>query len=78
MDDALRAYTMQMVEDLDRRLSRIEARRPVRLKSYGTGDLPAAGDWPHCVIYVADGSTGPVIAYSDGSAWRRASDGAAL
>ncbi len=53
--------------------AKLDVDGPVRVKSYAKSSLPsatAAGQ----MIYVSDEAGGPVIAFSDGTSWRRATD----
>jgi hypothetical protein len=42
---------------------------PLPLAAFTAAALPAAADWPGCVIYVPDGSPGQKFRGSDGSSW---------
>lgn len=46
---------------------------PVRLPMYAVASLPAPSDWAGAVVYVSD-SGGPMLAFSDGTHWKRAHD----
>lgn len=50
--------------------------QPVRLPSYTVAGLPSASDFERCEIWVSDETGGAQPAYSDGTNWRRYSDGA--
>lgn len=50
--------------------------QPVRLPSYTVSTLPSASNFARSQIWVSDESGGAQPAYSDGSNWRRYSDGA--
>lgn len=47
---------------------------PIPLKSYLVVDLPDAAIWEGAVLYVSDETGGAVIAFSDGTNWRRVTD----
>ena len=51
---------------------------PVRLPEYTAANLPDAGDYIRCWIYVSDESGGAVPAFSDGVSWRRGTDRAVV
>lgn len=51
---------------------------PVRVKSYAKASLPAASAGAGQMIYVSDEAGGAVIAFSDGTNWRRVSDRAVV
>lgn len=51
---------------------------PLVLKSYEVADLPDASLWTGGAIYVSDESGGAVLAFSDGSNWRRTTDRAVV
>jgi hypothetical protein len=48
---------------------------PVRVGSFGVGDLPDAGVGAGQVVFVTDEVGGATLAYSDGADWRRVRDG---
>jgi hypothetical protein len=50
--------------------------QPVRLPSYTVATLPSASDFVRCQIWVSNESGGAQPAYSDGTNWRRYSNGA--
>ena len=52
--------------------------QPVRLPSYTVATLPSASSFARSQIWVSDESGGAQPAYSDGSNWRRYSDGAVV
>lgn len=54
------------------------ATHPVRLKDYKVVDLPDASLWEGGCVYVSDETGGAVLAYSDGSDWRRVTDRAVV
>lgn len=47
-------------------------------KSYTVVGLPAAATYPRGVIYVSNESGGAVLAFSDGTNWRRVTDRAVV
>lgn len=52
---------------------------PVRVKSYAKAALPSASTTgAGAILYVADEAGGPVIAFSDGTNWRRTTDRAVV
>ena len=50
-------------------------RQPVALPSHTVATLPSAARWNNCSIIVSDETGGRTIATSDGTNWRRVSDG---
>lgn len=50
-------------------------RQPVQLPSHTVATLPSASRWNNCSIIVSDETGGRTIATSDGTNWRRVSDG---
>jgi hypothetical protein len=44
---------------------------PMRLANIGKAFLPPAGEWTGCLVFVPDASGGAVVAFSDGSSWKR-------
>lgn len=50
-------------------------RGPQALTAYTVaGGLPAAAEFPNCMIYVSDETGGAVPCFSDGTNWRRVTD----
>ena len=48
-------------------------------REYAVADLPAAADWPRWVpVFVTDETGGAVLAFSDGTNWRRCTDRAVV
>lgn len=47
-------------------------------KTYTVDTLPEASDYPRGVVYVSDETGGAVLAFSDGSDWRRVTDRAVV
>ena len=62
------------LDDLVLRLNRNVLGAAVRLPMYGLTNLPNAAEWDASQIYVRGGSTDSP-AYSDGTNWRRVTDG---
>lgn len=51
-------------------------RGPLPLAHYTVNTLPAASDHTGALVFVTDETDGPVAAFSDGTAWKRVTDGA--
>jgi hypothetical protein len=51
---------------------------PVRVASYAKAALPSAAGGAGQIVYVSDETGGGVLAFSDGSLWRRVTDRAAV
>lgn len=59
---------------------------PLLIQGYSVSSLPAASEWGSIsspdpftsIIFVYDETNGPIIAYSDGTAWKRVTDGATV
>ena len=51
---------------------------PIRAKSYTVAGVPSAGVAAGQMIYVSDESGGAVLAFSDGTNWRRVTDRAVI
>ena len=47
-------------------------------KTYTVAGLPSAATYPRGIAYVSNESGGAVLAFSDGSAWRRCTDRAVV
>lgn len=48
--------------------------QPFRLpvfRVHGAPTLPAASDWLGCLVFVPDASGSPIVAFSDGTNWKR-------
>lgn len=54
--------------------TRLDVAGPIKVKSYAVAALPDATIGAGAMVYVSDESGGPVIAFSDGSGWRRLTD----
>jgi hypothetical protein len=52
--------------------------KPLKLARYSVASLPAAASHDGCMVYLTDEAGGGVPAWSDGTAWRRMSDGAVV
>lgn len=50
------------------------ATQPIGLRSYAVADLPTASNWEAHIVYVSDETGGAVLAFSDGTDWRRVTD----
>lgn len=66
------------LDEIEQRLNARLLGLAVRLPSRTVADLPPAGKWGASVIYVSDESGGAVLAFSDGSNWRRVTDRAVV
>lgn len=66
----------QAVRDLER--TRQRKGDPVRMREYTVAGVPSAATWIGCAIIVTDETGGRTIATSDGTDWRRVSDGAII
>ena len=51
---------------------------PVRVKSYTVAGVPAASAGAGQIIYVSNETGGAVLAFSDGTNWRRVTDRAVI
>lgn len=51
---------------------------PLSLMSYTVAGLPAAADYEGAAVYVSDETGGAVLAFSDGTDWRRSTDRAVV
>ncbi|WP_114954316.1 hypothetical protein [Sphingosinicella terrae] len=70
-------WASSLVREIEQQMRR-PADAPVRLPSFTLADLPAAADWPQGLIHVPDEAGGPVVAFSDGTNWRRVTDRAVV
>ena len=52
----------------------LQGNEPLQIASYTVATLPAAADWPRCIVIVTDEGGGETLAASDGSVWRRVTD----
>jgi len=57
---------------------KLDVEGPVRVKSYAKASLPSASAGAGQMIYVTDEAGGAVIAFSDGTNWRRMTDRAVV
>jgi hypothetical protein len=54
------------------------ATQPVRLKDFVVANLPDAALWEGGIVYVSDETGGAVLAFADGTNWRRVTDRAVV
>jgi hypothetical protein len=47
---------------------------PLPLMAFEVSDLPSAAIWEGAIVYVPDEDGGAVLAFSDGTDWRRSTD----
>ena len=67
----------QRIDDIERQYQRKEVPfGPV--PTFTVAGLPSASDWLRCLIYVSDETGGAVVAFSDGTNWRRVTDRAVV
>lgn len=50
----------------------------IQAKSYTVAGVPSAASYPRGVIYVSNEAGGAVLAFSDGTSWRRVTDRAVV
>jgi hypothetical protein len=62
------------VDDLSRRVQRLEQPQDPTLPDFVVADLPDPADMRYALIYVSDEVGGAVPAFSDGTNWRRVTD----
>lgn len=69
-------WAQQFANDLNKILLKItnRATAPFRLPTYAKASLPSASSYAFCQIYVTDDTGGAVVAFSDGTNWRRVTD----
>lgn len=58
--------------------ARLDVDGPVKVKSYTVAGLPAATTGAGAVVFVSNESSGAVLAFSDGTDWRRVTDRAVV
>jgi len=58
--------------------TKLDVNGPVRVKSYTVAGLPAATSIAGAIVYVSNEAGGAVLAFSDGSSWRRVTDRAVV
>ena len=58
--------------------TKLDVDGPVRAKGYTVASLPSAGSIAGAMVYVSDESGGAVMAFSDGTNWRRVTDRAVV
>jgi hypothetical protein len=66
------------LDDLQQRMNDRMLGSALILEEYIVATVPAAADWDNGAIIVADEAGGRTIATSDGTNWRRVSDGAVI
>lgn len=70
-DRTLNSVVTQIREAFTRTQFPLEPRRTAIFED--TASLPAANAWEGAIVYIRDiGSSTPMLAYSDGTDWRRA------
>ena len=50
----------------------------IQAKTYTVAGVPSAATYPRGIIYVSNETGGAVLAFSDGSSWRRCTDRAVV
>lgn len=58
--------------------TQVVAHKPVKLQTYTVATVPTASSYTQSMIWVSDETGGAVPAYSDGTNWRRVSDGSVV
>lgn len=53
-------------------------KQPLQLAAYTVAGLPDADKWGRCIVVVTNEAGGEIPAWSDGTSWRRVSDGAVV
>lgn len=71
-------WAQQLADDVTRELRARARGFPVVLAAFPKADLPDAARWIDGWIVVTDDVGGRVPAFSDGAAWRRATDRAII
>lgn len=71
-------WAQRLADDVTRELRARARGFPVVLARFPKADLPDPASWSGAWIYVADEVGGAVPAYSDGTAWKRCTDGAVV
>jgi hypothetical protein len=78
-------WAQTLADDVTRELSATAGSRGVRARGFPTvlarfpvADLPLASRWAGSWIYVSNEVGGAVPAYSDGTNWKRCTDGAVV
>lgn len=56
----------------------LQGKIPVLLPSFTVSGVPSASDNPNGLIYVSNETGGAVLAFSDGTNWRRVTDRAII
>ena len=57
---------------------KLDVNGPVRVKSYSVSGVPSASTAEGQIIYVSNETGGAVLAFSDGTNWRRVTDRAVI
>ena len=70
-------WAFDMAREVEREMA-ASLSQPFRLPAYTGANLPAVLRWNNCAIIVSDEAGGRTIATSDGTNWRRVSDGAVV
>jgi hypothetical protein len=70
------AWARQFASDVDAALR--PRGSPAVLAKFSVSDLPDPARWVGAWIYVSDATGGPTPAYSDGTDWKRCTDGAVV
>ena len=76
-----REHRRQIARNVNSALSKDgtgEMTAPLRLASYTVATVPDASLWTRSLIYVSDETGGAVVAFSDGTDWRRVTDRAVV
>jgi hypothetical protein len=66
------------LDDLEDRVNRFLVGDAVIVPEYTVAGVPTASDWDNGVIIVSNETGGRTLATSDGTDWRRVSDGAVI
>lgn len=66
------------LDDLEDRVNRFLVGDAVIVPEYTVAGVPTASDWDNGVIIVSNEAGGRTLATSDGTNWRRVSDGAVI
>lgn len=62
------------VDDIDRRVRRLEQPQIPTMQPFAVADLPSPADTLYGLIFITDEVGGAVPAFSDGTNWRRVTD----
>jgi hypothetical protein len=66
------------LDDIEDRFNRLLLGEALILQEYTVATVPAAASWDNGAIIVSDETGGRTMATSDGTNWRRVSDGAVI